>query len=110
MRGWGMCERRASTRPGLPVLDADRFQLALIEIRRVDVEREDVARARAFRDAAVVAGRFEALAIDLEEHGAALDPPVERRAHRLDPGEWHALHLLPPLAPLHRLRFDVPVA
>ena len=33
----------------LPVLDADRLQLALLEIGRVDVEREDVAGARGAR-------------------------------------------------------------
>src|SRR5439155_422033 len=34
---------------------------------------------------------FDALTVDLDEHRAALDASVERRAHGLDAGDEHAL-------------------
>src|SRR6059036_2580571 len=75
----------------LAALDPDRFQLTLVEIRGVEEEREDVAGAHGAGDAAVLGHGFDALTVDLDEHRAALDASVERRAHGLDAGDQDAL-------------------
>src|SRR2546426_7726732 len=45
---------------------------------RIDIEGEDVAWAGGAGDAAVLGDRLDALAIDFQEHRAALDAAVER--------------------------------
>src|SRR5262245_40799765 len=82
--------------PALPsaIVNPDRLELSLIKIRGIDVQREDVAGVRGARDAAVLRDRLDALAIDLEQHRAALDAAVERRAHRFDARDQDAADLL----------------
>src|SRR5207247_10078473 len=92
------------------ILDTNGFELSLIKVRRVDVEREDVAGARGAREAAILGDRLDALAIDLEQHRAALDAAVERGAHRLDARDQHACSLLPQLQPLRRLPTEIAAA
>src|SRR5207247_5479099 len=86
------CARRvhASRKPqalapgaSLSIVDADRLELPLIDVGRVHVEGEDLAGLRRSGDPAEVGDRFDRLAVDFEQHAAALDVGVERRARPL---------------------------
>jgi len=78
-----------------------------LEVRRVDVEREDVARAGGAGDAAVLGGRLDPLAVDLEQDGAALDAAVERGAHPFDARDQHAAHVVRHVQPVGGLRIEI---
>src|SRR5581483_9665808 len=86
MRDLGMRARSAT-------LDAHGLQLALLEVRRVDVQREHVARTRRARQPAVVRDRLDGLAVDFEEHRPALHVGIERGAERLDARDQHAARM-----------------
>ena len=62
----------------LALFDADRLELPLIDVGRVDVESQNVAGTGGASDAAELADRLHRLAVDLEQHVAALNVGVER--------------------------------
>ena len=52
----------------------------LLEVRRVDVERQDIAGPRGAGDAAILGSRFDALAVDFEQDRPAFDAAVAESA------------------------------
>ena len=55
----------------------------------------------------IVGDRLDALAVDLEQHRPALDAAVERRAHRLDARDQHALRPGGSSQPVERLAIQI---
>src|SRR4030095_12670591 len=68
----------------LSVFYTDILELMLRQIRRVDIEREDVAGMRGARHPPKVGQGIDALPVDLQEHGAAFDAAGERRSPLFD--------------------------
>src|SRR5262245_64561562 len=105
---WNVARRLqpSENRPS-SIFNANGLQLTLIKVGRIDVEREDVAGMRGSRDAPVLGDRIHSLAVDFEEHRAAFDAAVERRAHRLDTGDQDTGHLFRQFQTLRGLPIEI---
>src|SRR5438477_12342263 len=91
----------------LAVFDPDRLELPLVDLGRVDVEGQDVARPCGPGHPPELAYRVDRLAIDFEQDVPALHVGVERGAHGLDARYQHALHAARQIEALDRGAVDV---
>src|SRR5438034_3767045 len=84
--------RDLGIRQALSFFDPDGLELSLVDVGRVDVKGQDVARPGAAGDAPELADRFDAPPVDLEQDAPALHVGIKGRAHRLDTSDEHAFH------------------